>query len=423
MLVTTLNVTTLLHEAHPLFYIGLLLLCGYAGGELAHLCKSPRVSGYLVTGILFGPSGIGLFHSHLVHQELNIIIHIDLGIVAFSIGGSLELKKITSLGRQITWITISQTLGALLVTTTILTFSLPLFYQTSDINSLRHLFFPVALMVGAMSAATAPATILAIIHEYRARGPFTSTLLGIVALDDGFTIVLYAVATTISGTLLHQEKLNWQKLLSSSAYTILMALAIGVLLAIIIRWLIRLVPRSGAMLGVMLGFIFLGSGLALTLKVSPLLVNMMLGFAVVNWVEHHHDFFIQIENLEEAIFGIFFTLAGAHLDFGVLQTAGSLALIIMISRFIGKLLGSWFGATLSRASLVTRRYLGLALLPKAGITVGLILEAKDILGELPIFPIVLSGVLGSVLINELLAPLLTRFALQRAGEIKKTLKI
>ncbi len=417
--ITILNIFTLLQEAHPLLYIGLLLLCGYAGGELAHFCRFPRVSGYLVTGILLGPSGIGFFHNHLVHQELNLITHIALGIIAFSIGGSLEIRKIVSLGRQIAWITICQTLGALLVTTTILTLTLPFFCQTSNSNSLWHLFFPVALTVGAMSSATAPATILAVIHEYQARGPFTSTLLGVVALDDGLTIILYTIATTISGSLLHLDKLDWQKLLFSSAYTILMALAIGALLAAIIRCLIHLVPRFGAMLGVMLGFIFLGSGLALTLKVSPLLVNMMMGFTVVNCVEHHHDFFIQIESLEEAIFSMFFTLAGAHLDIGVLQTAGGLALIIMVSRFTGKLLGSWFGATLSQAPLLTRRYLGLALLPKAGVTVGLILEAEGILGEFPFFAMVLSGVLGSVLINELLAPLLTRFALQRAGEIEK----
>lgn len=189
---TTLNIFTLLQETHPLLYIGLLLLCGYVGGELAHLCRFPRVSGYLVTGILLGPSGIGLFHSNLVHQELNLITHIALGIIAFSIGGSLEIRKITSLGRQIAWITICQTLGAVLVTTTVLTLTLPFFCQTPDSNSLWHLFFPVALTLGAMSAATAPATILAVIHEYRARGPFTSTLLGVVALDDGLTIILHA---------------------------------------------------------------------------------------------------------------------------------------------------------------------------------------------------------------------------------------
>lgn len=288
---TTLNIFTLLQETHPLLYIGLLLLCGYVGGEFAHLCRFPRVSGYLVTGILLGPSGIGLFHSNLVHQELNLITHIALGIIAFSIGGSLEIRKITSLGRQIAWITICQTLGAVLVTTTVLTLTLPFFCQTPDSNSLWHLFFPVALTLGAMSAATAPATILAVIHEYRARGPFTSTLLGVVALDDGLTIILYTVATTISGNLLHLEKLNWQNLLFSSAYPILVALVIGALLAAIIRWLIHLVPRSGAILGVMLGFIFLGSGLALTLEVSPLLVNMMMGFTVVNCVKHHYDFF------------------------------------------------------------------------------------------------------------------------------------
>ncbi len=143
---------------------------------------------------------------------------------------------------------------------------------------------------------------------------------------------------------------------------------------------------------------------------------MMLGFVVINFVEHHEDIFSVVESLEEPIFGMFFVLAGAHLNLRVIETAGWMALLIIIGRFGGKLVGSWVGAQISQAPKVVKKYLGLALLPTAGVTVGLALEAKNILGETSLAEIMLSAVLGSVILNELLTPFLVRFSLFKAGE-------
>ncbi len=158
------------------------------------------------------------------------------------------------------------------------------------------------------------------------------------------------------------------------------------------------------------------SGLALSLEASPLLANMMLGFVVANFVDHHEDLFMVVERIEEPIFGMFFTLAGAHLDLGLMQTAGWLALLITLTRFGGKLLGTRLGARISRAPQVVKKYLGLALLPAAGVTVGLVLEAKEILGPTYLSELMVNAVLGSVIINELLAPFFVRFSLIKAGE-------
>lgn len=170
------------------------------------------------------------------------------------------------------------------------------------------------------------------------------------------------------------------------------------------------------MLGVMVGSIFFTSGLALSLKSSPLLANMVLGFMVVNFVRHGEDLFGVVENIEESIFMMFFTLAGAHLDIGVIRIAGWLALLIVIGRFSGKFLGTRLGAHISHAPETVKKYLGLGLLPKAGVTVGLVLIAKDLFGATPISEVMVSAVLGSVIINELLSPLLVRYALVKSGE-------
>lgn len=406
-----------LKTAHPLVYIGLLLLFSHAAGKVANYLKAPRVSGYLVVGMVLSPSVLGVFHERLVKDELTLITDIALAIIAFSIGGSLKWAKLKKLGKQILWITFTQAFGAFLVTTV----SLALFFYL--INSFKAvsspfwtLYFPMALIIGAISAATAPAATLAIIHEYRAKGPFTTILLGVVALDDGLTIVFTAFAITMAQSLVNHEAVTWQNFLLSPLFSILVSLCIGGGLGVCLRKLIRFVPQGQAMLGVMSGCIFLTGGLAVSLKASPLLANMMLGFVVVNFVEHHENLFAVVESIEEPIFGMFFALAGAHLDLHAMQTAGLLALLIPFGRFAGKLLGSRVGAQISHAPQTVKKYLGFALLPKAGVTVGLVLEAKGIFGSSYLSEVMVNAVLGSVIINELLSPFLVRFSLVKAGE-------
>ena len=410
-----------LETRHPLIYIGLLLLLSYSGGRVANYLKAPRVTGYLVIGMLLSPSILGLFHEKLVKEELTLITDIALAIIAFSIGGSLDLAKLRRLGRHILWVTFTQAFSAFLVGT----IALALFFYV--IHGLRAippsfwtLYFPMAFVIGAICAATAPAAILALVHEYRSKGPFTSILLGVIALDDALTILLYAFAITIAQSLMNHEAITWENFLLSPSFSILISLSIGGVLGVSLRKLIHFVTRREAMIGVMLGSIFLASGLAISFEASPLLANMMLGFVVTNFVGHHEDLFAVVESIEEPIFGMFFTLAGAHLDLRVMQTAGWLALLITLGRFAGKLLGSRFGARVSQAPEAVKKYLGLALLPTAGVTVGLVLEAKEIFSSTHLSELMVNAVLGSVIINELVTPFFVRFALTKAGEAKGT---
>lgn len=413
------GLSLLLEESHPLAHIGFLLLFGYLGGEIANYFNIPRVTGYLVMGMLLSHSMLGLFHERLVKEELTLITHIALGIIAFSIGGSLGLGTMKKLGKYIAWINLTQALGAFVVVTVILAFFFSIVFSLGITTPLFwSLYFPVALVIGAICAATAPAAVLAIVHEYKAKGPFTTILLGVVALDDATTIALYAFAISVARSLMNQEALVWHTILFVSISSIAISLSIGGILGLGLRQLIRFVRRQEAMLAVSAGLIFLTSGLALSLEVSPLLANMMLGFVVINFVEHHEDIFRVVENFEEPIFGMFFTLAGAHLDLRVIETAGWLALVITFGRFAGKLLGTHFGAQISHAQKAVKKYLGFALLPTAGVTVGLDLDAKNLLGETQLTEVLVSAVLGSVIINELLTPFLVRFSLVKAGEVR-----
>ena len=402
---------------HPLVYIGLLLVLSYAGGKVANYFKAPRVTGYLVIGVLLSPSVLGLFHESLVKEELTIVTDIALSIIAFSIGGSLSLIKLKKLGKHIFWITFTQAFGAFICTTLMLSL---FFYFIHNLGAIQSsfwtLYFPMAFVIGAISAATAPAAIMAIVHEYRAKGPFTTILLGVIALDDALTILFAAFAFSMAYVFVNQEAVALTSFLFSPVFSICLSLSIGGVLGMCLRKLIGFVLRKEAMLGVIVGAILLAGGLAISLKASHLLANMMLGFVVVNFVKHHEDLFVVVESIEEPIFGMFFTLAGAHMDFKVMQTAGLIALVITLGRFSGKLLGSRFGAQISRAPEAVKKYLGMALLPKAGVTVGLVLAAGEVFGDTYLSEIMVNAVLGSVIINELIAPFFVRFSLRRAGE-------
>jgi len=415
------NPFNLMESPHLLTYIGLLLLLSYAGGKIANHFKAPRVTGYLVIGMLMSPSVLGLFHERLVKEELTLITDMALAIIAFAIGGSLGLVSLKRIGRQIAWINLTEALGSFFVVTGILTLFFPLLHRSGTIStSYWNLYFPMVLVIGAICAATAPAAIMAIVHEYASKGPLTTILLGVVALDDALAILFYAFASVVAHALVNHEAITFQHFLFSPSLSILISLLVGGAVGLCLRVLIRFVTRREAMLGVIVGAIFLTGGLCNSLEASLLLSNMMLGFVVTNFVVHHEDLFEVVEGIEEPIFGMFFTLAGAHLDLGVMQTAGWLALLITFGRFSGKFLGSRLGAQLSHAPQVVKKYLGLALLPTAGVTVGLVLEAKEIFGPTQLSEMMVNAVLGSVIINEILTPFFVRFSLIKAGEIMKT---
>lgn len=402
----------------PLLAVGLLLILGWWGGRAANALRFPRVSGYLIAGILLSPSLFNILPRPLINQDLYVITEIALGIIAYSIGGSLILERLKRLRKSILWITVSQAIGAFLITVVFLIPTLPYLTGLQGLEyDLLGTYLPMALIIGAISVATAPAAVLAIISEVKASGPFTTTLLGVIALDDGLAIIFFALAGSAAHVLINPGTVSWIKMAGGAVAEIGFSLLLGGLAGIGLKLMARLVRRREALLMVILGVIFFTSGVALSLNLSPLLANMLVGFIIVNLEPRHHDFFLVVEQIEEPLFGLFFGLAGAHLDLGVLKSAGLLALVIIIGRMSGKQLGTWTGAKISHAPRVIKKYLGLGLFPKAGVTVGLVLVAQEIFPQ-PLIPsILVNAVIGSVILNELIAPPLVKYALLKAGEI------
>ncbi len=403
---------------HPLLAVGLLLIASFLGGKAANGLKLPRVSGYLVAGMLMSPSFLNILPSSVTSHDLSSLTEIALGIIAYSIGGSLVYKRLKQLGKSIAWITVAQAMGAFLFTTISLVVLWPLLtdFTISGITD-RNITWAVAIVIGAISAATAPGAVLAIISEYRAKGPFTTTLLGVIALDDGLTIILFAIASTIANMLLNPGSVSFLKMAITPFIEIGLSTLIGVIIGFGLKYGVRLARRPSSVLMLVLGAVCVASGTASVIHASPLLTNMIVGFIVANWEPKHHQLFHVLEQIEEPIFGLFFSLAGAHFDITVIKEAGLLGLAILIIRVMGKQAGTWLGANLSKASPIVKKYLGLGLFPQAGVTVGLVLIAEEFLPS-GVNDIVVNAVIGSVILNELIAPPLVTFAFRRAGEIK-----
>ncbi len=395
---------------------GILLIVGFFGGFIARKIKFPTISGYIIIGMLLSLSGV--IPRELVSGSLNVITDIALGIIAYLIGGSLHVKSLKKFGKDIILITPFQALGAWILVSLLIVFVGPFIVSFNGPNSnFYQTYLPMAIVIGAISCATAPAATIAIIRECRAKGPLTTTLLGVVALDDAFCIITYAVASSIAGALIISLKnISLYQMLIPPLFDIAGSILLGVAFGFGLIYLTRFAKIRHRLLVIIFGMILLCTGLAKTLGISPLLANMVIGFVVVNKMKNNENVFKVIDDVEGIIFAMFFTLAGLHFDLGVMKIAGVLAILIFIGRCIGKYGGARIGASISHAPEVVKKYLGLGLLPKAGVTVGLAMLAKQHSAFSVIGNIMVSAILASVIINELIAPPLTRYAILKAEE-------
>ena len=350
-----------LGSAHPLLFLGVIILTGYAGGWAAHLLNLPRISGYIVTGMFLSPSVSGILSTSIIESKLSMVTDIALGVIAFSIGGALEFNKLKKLGKPIIVITFTQAILVSLLVSLSVIFLFP-HLPGAGIEK-GNTLLAVSLFLGAICAATAPAAVLGVVHEYRARGPMTTVLLGVITLDDGITLVLFSMAGGIAFSLGGKSVNLVHAGLIEPGKEIFLAILIGSVAGLLLRVAIPVVRRKGALLGITLGTIFLTTGIALSLNTSSLLACMTLGLVIVNIMKKPDVWFESVEKIEEPLFAMFFVLAGAHLKFDVLMAAGTLTLLILVTRTIGKLAGAYMGAVLSAAPVVVRTYLPFGLLP------------------------------------------------------------
>ena len=392
-----------IYDPSPLLILAVVVVAGVVSGHLARLIRLPSVTGQILVGILLGPSVLTLFESRAVHG-LAPVTHFALAIIAVAVGSHLHLPRLRNARVR---------LAALFTTEITIT---PLFVFVGVIF-LPGVEWPLALLLAALSISTAPATVLALVKEERAEGVFVKTLIAAVALNNLACISAFELAHLTARAFLDTQDDNVLLILLSPARQILLAALLGGGVALLLTYLTRSITNVKSLATVSFAAILLTAGVADALGISSLLSCLLFGFVLANLAPEKEDIGHTVfDNFEGAIYAAFFTLAGMELDLNVAVAGGVIAGVVVVTRIGGKVLAANVAMRFADAPEAVRRYLGLALVPQAGVAVGLVLVAQEdpALGDMR--QMLLAIGLTVVTIAEIIGPMTTRFALHRSGD-------
>ena len=405
-----------------LLALGLAMIGGLAMSRLMKLLHLPNVTGYLFAGLLIGPfllplifgEGVCLLTEDAVHS-LAPITDIALGFIAFSIGGEFKLSYIKKLGVRIIVITLVQAITTVLFVIG----ALLLIPNESDTHRVS-----MALLLGAIAAATAPAATLMVVRQYRAKGPVTDTLLPVVAFDDAIGLMIFSVCFSLAKSLSTGAAITFSEAVLKPLLEIVLSVAIGAALGAILTLCMRFFHSRANRLCLMITAVVLGVAFSDLLDLSSLLVCMMIGALFANLRRDAIEILDGTEQWTPPLFMLFFVLSGAELDLTILPIVGVMGVVYLAARSLGKYFGAFFGAMLSKSERTVRNYLGITLLPQAGVAIGMAqsIAVNPELHAAGISSQIVAIVLFATLVYELVGPVLTKIALTKAGEIPASSK-
>ena len=398
-----------------MFLLGLILFLGFIASRISLLSKIPRVSTYVLIGMLLSPSVLGIIDKSFLAQS-DFIVHTVLGIIAFIVGGSIKIHEIRENGSKMLIILIFQTIVTFLIVGTGLILLLP--YLLPDLES-EQVVLVTSLLLAALSVTTAPGATLAIIHEYKAKGSLTSALLSMVALDDILGIMIFSWVTALVLFAISLAAFEVWQLIEPIIF-ITLSLGVGVIVGGILIYLLTHSKHLHTFIIITFSVVTMSYALAVEYHLEPLLVTVVAGFIASNFSKVYKLVELDIKmHFEELFFVPFFILAGAHFELDSFEKVWPIALVYVVLRILGKFIGSYFGAKVVKSPDTVRRFLGWGLIPQAGVVIGLSLLLEQYESLDAYAPLLLSVIITSVAINELVGPLLTRYVLLASGEAKE----
>lgn len=427
-------------EAFSIFaYVAALLLVALLSTRLMRLIKLPNVTGYILTGIIMGPFLFGLLFNNFSFtdikegaiykfvDQLGWVSTVALGFIAFSIGTSFKFSTIKALGKRVLVITILEALGASLLVVVALLVAHFIFPQ--------YVSLELALTLSAIASATAPAATLMVIKQYRAHGPLVDTLLPVVALDDAAALILFAILFQIA-TALAGGSISVYAIIVKPLLEITISLVVGAVLGFVISFANRFFKsRNNRLIWnifsvfAALGFYYLfKSPMMGGFELSSLLTCMMAGAIYTNFVKESGRTLDVMDRFTSPVYMMFFVISGASLDLTIFFNGDGLvvvfiALTYLVSRVVGKWGGAFVGASITRCEPQVKKYLGFALVPQAGVAIGLSTTAYKLFSQYsdPYMQktgaLILAIILTSTLVYELFGPMVAKFALKKAHEI------
>ena len=407
----------LLYE-NPIFGVAILIVFGLIGGKLINLIKFPRVTGYILIGIIIGPSVLALL-SHEMVVSFTIIRQVAIGFIGYTIGLELRFSKLKKTGKQVTIITFAQAfLTAILVALAIALFL--------SLTGQDHVW-TYALILGAIATATAPGPIVAVVKSYRTKGPVTDVLLPLVALDDAIGIMLFAVMLSL-GTSLLSGPVSVGHMIFEPFKEIVFSFGFGALIGYILVQVTKKFNRESDnfLMMAIIGAVFAGIGIGQAVHASAILLPMTIGIVLTNSVDekYEHRLTKTTDLFSAPILLAFFTIAGAELQLSLLAKIGIIGVIYLLVRVIGKVSGAYLSAKAVKAPPTVVKYLGFTLIPQAGVAIDMALttqlrfeETASLAPYLEIGAVIMTIVLAATVIYEVFGLIVVKTALGKAGEI------
>ena len=412
------------HPMSTLALIGLIALFSFYFGKLAKKIRLPLIIGYMFFGVLIGPSFLGILTSS-IQNELSFITEIALGFVALTIGLELNLNDLRKQGSGIISIIFAESFGAFILVFFVV------WLITKNI--------PLALMFGSIAPASAPAGTVAVIKEYRAKGPLTKALYAVVGFDDGLGIMIFGFASAIAKNILNNQagtsSGGFFSLILTPLKEIALSIIIGLVVGALFCILVRKLKNSSDYFIHIFGIVLLMVGLSHAFHLSLILTNMTAGILIINTQRYNlvQAMHKELTNVIPLLFILFFTLAGTKLHVAALPSLGFLGIAYIIARSAGLIGGSRVGALFGKVSKNVRNYIGLGILSQAGVAIGLSIIVKQDFSGLgkvvettgsslvtsgdQIGTIIITTVTATCIFFEIIGPILTKIALQKAGEI------
>ena len=383
--------------------LGIVLVGALVAEKIINYLKIPAITSYILLGILLGPYALNVTGEGLIASS-ELLSNIVLGFIAFHIGKNFSIENFKRIGKAVISVSLAVTIATLVCVT------LGIYY-------VAHQPFHIALLFGAISTATAPATTMMVIRQYKARGLFTDVLLGTVAIDDAWGIMIFSISLAIAQVLEIGQFSEWiiMTVTVKAAAKIFLSVILGSIMAIVASKISAYLKRRENVLTFILGAILINTGVALHFHMSPLLSNMFFGAVLVNIEKTSFRFFESVNSVDWPLYVMFYVLAGANLDIGLLASLGLIGSVYITSRIIGRIGGAYAGAIIAGTEQSIKKYMGLALMAQAGVAIGLAMMAKASLPHTG--GAILNTIIATTVVYEIFGPVATRYALLKAKDI------
>lgn len=399
-----------------LLIIGLLLIVGYSLGFLASKIGLPKIIGYIATGILFSPYSFGFINENILSQT-EPLINVSLAFIAFEVGGSLKWEKLKNYGTILTRILLLESLLPFFLVLLFIGAAGYLFPGFFSMES--HWMLILALLVAPLASPTDPSATIAVMHQYKAKGQVSDTIMAVAALDDAMGVLLFSISMAIAAIVAGSGDTGIGVSILNALYKIAGAVLAGGVLAWITGLLSRFfkLQNEGQWIVLLSAVIIFTFGISSFLKLDELLAVMALGAFIANFNPQSNLLFKIVERYTEAlVILLFFILSGLHLNISVIPQAALLIGVFVILRISGKYFGARLGAIWGGAPKNVRKYTGGGLIPQGGIVIGLALLISKNPAFAAVSDTLLALIMGSAVFHELLGPITAIHALKKAGE-------